>query len=264
MARQKAISVWLAVVVALGNFCIAGVARAQGSDSGPPAEGVIKPAEPPAEPPTEPPPAAAPAPAPANPAPAAPAASPAPAAAATPAPAPGVDPDDPEDKANTPRFRFAAHLVGGPWFIKDQGGGAGGAGLQLGIQISDMVGVYYAGTGAIGVVGAPPNGVGGGAGAFAYNSLVGELTLVRIVQFGVGPSFDSFAFGGASLSTSGASAMAISGSFFGIQGRVGAAIGGGSKPGKHGRFMIGLELHPTFIGDLVPMTAFLTLGGGSF
>jgi hypothetical protein len=187
---------------------------------------------------------AAPAPAPAE---------PAPAAAAPAAPAAAAPAEDPADKT---RFRFAVHLVGGPWILPDKSGGAGGVGFQLGAQINDNVGVYYNGTAAIGA------GYGT-AGAFVYNSVVPELTLANIFQVGAGPSLDSFAFGSVSLKTTGAKAVAIAGTFFGIQGRIGVALGS-SKPGKKGRFMLGLELHPTFIPEVTPVSVFVTIGGGSF
>jgi hypothetical protein len=186
-------------------------------------------------------------------------AAPAPApAAATPA-APAVTPattPEAEDPADKTRFRFAVHLVGGPWILPDKSGGAGGIGFQLGAQINDNVGVYYNGTAAVGA------GYGT-AGAFVYNSVVPELTLANIFQVGAGPSLDSFAFGSVSLKNTGAKAVAIAGTFFGIQGRIGVAIGS-SKPGKKGRFMLGLELHPTFIPEVTPVSVFVTIGGGSF
>ena len=156
------------------------------------------------------------------------------------------------------------HVLGGPWFVPSRTGGGGGAGLQLGVQINDMVGVYYSGTAAIGVAGSNgATGSGASAGAFVYNSVMGDVTLANILQLGAGPSLDTLAFGSSDVSTSGSSATALAGSYFGIQTRVGIAVGG-SKPGKKGRFMLGLEVHPTFASGVVPISAFLTLGGGYF
>jgi hypothetical protein len=208
---------------------------------------------------TEAPPATSPAPV-ADPA-AAPAPAPAPAPAAAAAPAKPAE-DDPSDKT---RFRIAGHVLGGPWFVPDRSGGGGGAGIQIGAQINDMMGVYYAGTAAIGVAGGnDATGSSAAVGAFVYNSVVIEATLARIFQIGVGPSLDSFAFGSASVSTTtGASSKAIAGTFLGLQGRIGIALGA-DKPGKRSQFMLGLEIHASFIPDVTPVSAFLTLGGGSF
>jgi hypothetical protein len=182
---------------------------------------------------------------------------PADASAAAPATATAPTPAAPaDDPANKLRFRFAVHIMGGPWILPDKSGGAGGIGLQLGAQINDTIGVYYAGTAAVGA------GYGT-AGAMVYNSIVPELTLANIFQVGAGPSYDSFAFGSVSVSNTSAKAVAIAGSFFGVQGRVGVALGS-SKPGKKGRFMLGVELHPTFIPDVTPVSILITIGGGSF
>ncbi len=143
-------------------------------------------------------------------------------------------------------------------------GGGGGAGVQLGVQLNDMFGVYYSGTGAIGVAGSSgATGSGASAGAFVYNSVMGDVTLANILQLGLGPSLDTLAFGSSDVSTSGSQATALGGTYFGVQTRVGIAVGG-SKPGRHGRFMLGLEVHPTFASGIVPISAFLTIGGGSF
>ncbi len=171
-------------------------------------------------------------------------------AGAAEAPAP---PDDPADKV---RFRFAVHLAGGPWILPKKMGGAGGIGLQLGVQINDYVGVYYSPMAGIGVA-------YGAAGAYVYNTVQADLTLARILQVGVGPSLDTFAFGDVNVSSNGGSALAVAGTFFGANARVGVALGA-NKPGKRGVFMLGLELHPTFISGEVPMSALITLGGGSF
>lgn len=168
--------------------------------------------------------------------------------------------EDPGDKT---RFRFAAHLLGGPWFVPDRTGGGGGVGLQLGAQINDMTGVYYSGTAAVAVAGGG-SGIGAAAGAFVYNSVMFELTLARILQLGLGPSLDSLAFGSAGVTATSVKAVALAGTFIGAQTRVGVALGGGSKPGKKGRFMLGLEVHPTFVSGGVPVSTFLTIGGGSF
>jgi hypothetical protein len=177
-----------------------------------------------------------------------------------------------EELANQTRFRFAGHLLGGPWFVPDRTGGGGGVGVQLGAQINDLFGVYYSGTAAVGAAaGSDKLGVGASAGAWVYNAVMADITVARILQIGAGPSLDTLAFGSADVKASagtlgafgpGVKAAALAGTFFGIQTRVGVAIGG-RKAGKTGHFMLGLEIHPTF-GDVVPVSAFLTIGGGVF
>ena len=221
---------------------------------GAPAPEAVPPAPGAAADPGVPPPPAAGAPVPGAPAPA-----PAPAAAAPSGPAQPTD----EELANQTRFRFAIHLAGGPWFVPDRTGGAGGLGLQLGAQINDMIGVYYSGTYAIGVAGSSSTtNAGASAGVFVYNAVMLDLTFERMFQIGVGPSIDSLAFGSVDVGTAGNKSTALAGSYLGVQGRLGLVFGG-KKPGKSGRFMLGLEIHPTF-ADVVPISAFITIGGGRF
>lgn len=192
-------------------------------------------------------------------------------AAPPPAPAPAPtgkpQPTD-EELAEQTRFRFAIHVMGGPWFVPDRTGGAGGLGLQLGAQINDMVGVYYSGTAAIGVAGGDnASGVGASVGAFVYNAVMADVTIGRLIQIGAGPSLDSLAFASSTTSANPVTGVsqktvALGGSYFGLQTRVGLALGK-DKPGKAGRFMVGLEVHPTF-ADVVPVGVYLTLGGGRF
>jgi hypothetical protein len=220
---------------------------------GAPAPAAVPPAPGAADPGVPPPPAAG------APVPGAPA--PAPAAAPAAPSGPGQLTD--EELANQTRFRFAIHLAGGPWFVPDRTGGAGGLGLQLGAQINDMIGVYYSGTYAIGVAGSSSTGnAGASAGVFVYNAVMLDLTFERMFQIGVGPSIDSLAFGSVDVGTAGNKSTALAGSYLGVQGRLGLVFGG-KKPGKSGRFMLGLEIHPTF-ADVVPISAFITIGGGKF
>ncbi|HVJ90209.1 MAG TPA: hypothetical protein VM580_10435, partial [Labilithrix sp.] len=184
-----------------------------------------------------------------------PAAEPSPAApaAATPAAAPAEPSKETKEQeddgpGSQARFRWAVHAVGGPWFVPDRTGGGGGIGVQLGVQINDLVGVYYSGTGALGVAGSnDAAGVGASFGAWAYNAIMADITLARIFQVGLGPSLDSLAFASADVKATPNAptqkAVALAGTYVGVQGRVGVALGGGSKPGKAGRFMLGLEVH---------------------
>lgn len=170
----------------------------------------------------------------------------------------------PEELAAKTRFRIAFHLLGGPWLVPDRTGGAGGIGIQVGAQLNDLVGIYYSGTGAVGVAGSnDAAGVGSSAGAWVYNSVMADVTLARILQIGAGPSLDTLAFGSADVKAAGAAkAVALGGTFIGVQTRVGIALGN-KKAGKEGHFMVGLEVHPTF-AEVVPISALITIGGGSF
>jgi hypothetical protein len=175
-----------------------------------------------------------------------------------------------EELAEQSRFRFAVHALGGPWFVPDRTGGGGGVGLQLGSQLNDLIGVYYSGTFAVGAAGSSDaQGVGSSFGAWAYNAVMIDFTLLRLLQLGLGPSLDSLAFASADVRapTPGTPAptsktVGLAGTYVGIQTRIGLALGS-QKPGKQGRFMLGLEIHPTF-ADVTPVSAFLTIGGGRF
>jgi hypothetical protein len=190
-----------------------------------------------------------------------------------PAPAPEAKPyqgPTDEELAEKSRFRIAVHVLGGPWFVPDRTGGGGGLGIQLGSQLNDLIGIYYSGTAAVGVAGSSDvQGVGSSVGAWVYNSVMMDFTLFRLLQLGLGPSLDSLAFGSADVKAPSpgspapsAKAVGLAGTYVGIQTRVGLALDG-RKAGKAARFMLGLEIHPTF-ADVTPVSAFLTIGGGWF
>jgi hypothetical protein len=182
---------------------------------------------------------------------------------------PQAGPTD-EELAEQTRFRFAIHLVGGPWFVPDRTGGGGGVGVQLGSQLNDLIGIYYSGTFAVGVAGgSDAQGVGASAGVWAFNAAVVDFTFFRLLQLGLGPSLDSLAFGSADVRAPSpgtpaptAKAVGLSGTYIGIQSRIGLAFSS-RKARKEGHFMLGLEIHPTF-ADVTPVSAFLTIGGGKF
>jgi hypothetical protein len=147
-------------------------------------------------------------------------------------------------------------LLGGPWYVPDDRGGAGGLGVQLGEQLNDLIGLYYAGTYAVGFVGSSAV-----IGAL-YSSAVIDFTVSRLLQVGVGPSLDLLSVGRQPDSNPSAQLQALNGMYVGAQTRVGLCLGN-RKAGKEGRFMLGLEVHPTFV-EGVPVSAFVTIGGGSF
>jgi len=86
-----------------------------------------------------------------------------------------------------PRLRFA--LTGGAGL----GGGAFGslfveASLQAGVQLNDLIGIYYRGRGQIGFIWDR----GGDVGLYAslFNPILIDVTLGDFFQVGAGPSFD--------------------------------------------------------------------------
>lgn len=174
------------------------------------------------------------------------------------------------DLAEQSRFRWAVHYELGPWFVPHRTGGATGIGIQLGTQLNDMVGVYYSGTVATGFASgydARTESVGASFGAWFYNAVMADVTLERLVQVGIGPSIDTLAFGTADVKPTATGAAGrvtgLSGTYFGVQTRVGLVLGGRRKTGKAARFMLGLEVHPTF-GDGPSVSTMLTIGGGVF
>lgn len=169
-------------------------------------------------------------------------------------------------EAQGPHLRWAAHVGGGPWILPGSTGGFGGVGLQLGVQINELVGVYYSGfAGVGGGASVDENSASASAGGIVQNAVMADVTLLDIFQVGAGPSLDYLGMALANGNSNGtASASAAAGVYFGLNARAGLALGG-SGPGARGRFMVGLEVHPTFVGSgLVPTTVLITLGGGHF
>ena len=91
-----------------------------------------------------------------------------------------------------------------------------------------------------------------------------EATFGNIFQIAGGPSLDYVAAGFSKVDANGTTAAAAAGAFFGLNFRAGLAIGR-EGPGRRSRFMLGFELHPTFLGGVgVPTSAMVTLGWGKF
>lgn len=167
-------------------------------------------------------------------------------------------------EAEEPRFRWAAHLAAGPWFVPDRIGGASGIGVQLGAQLNERVGVFYSGTAATGFAsGYDRAGVDASFGVWFYNSVMADLTFDRLFQVGLGPSIDTLAFGTARATTSAATVSALRGTYVGAQTRIGFLFLNRHETGKAGHLMLGLEVHPTF-GDDVMTSTMVTFGGGFF
>jgi hypothetical protein len=154
------------------------------------------------------------------------------------------------EMARVVRFRWGIGLTGGVWAVPGKVGGAGGASIQLGAQLNDWFGLYYAGM--LGGAGA-----GSDVGAVLYTSLIGDLTL-GVFQLGIGPSLDVFT----SSAKTGAD-FAPAGAFFGAVGHAAIAMGS-LRPGKKSHLMLGIDVHPTWVGTRVPTTCLLTLWAAVF
>ncbi len=159
----------------------------------------------------------------------------------------------PEGDINRPHLRWAFGATGGP-FIGGNVGGAGGLWGQLGVQINQLIGVYYQTHAMIG-------GVGSRAGDTIFiggiwnNEVMVDFTFADVFQVGVGPSFDVF------------SVNSFTEGFLGVDARVGVGLGHRIWGHRSG-FMLGVDIHPTFITDSafpttdVITSVLLTLGGG--
>ncbi len=158
-----------------------------------------------------------------------------------------------EGDITRPHVRWAIGATGGP-YIGANIGGAGGLWGQLGVQINPLLGVYYQTHAMIG-------GVGDRAGNSIFiggiwnNEVMVDFTFADVFQVGVGPSYDVF------------SVNSFTEGFFGIDGRIGVAFGQ-RRWGHRSGFMLGVDIHPTFITDSgfpttsVITSVLLTLGGG--
>jgi hypothetical protein len=157
---------------------------------------------------------------------------------------------------------MAFGATGGP-YIGDNIGGAGGLWGQLGVQINRLIAVYYQTHAMLGVVGsrANYNGCSGGSldcsffGGIWLNEIMIDFTIENVFQIGIGPSIDLFSINN------------FTEGFFGVDGRIGVALGGRNRWRRSGLFL-GVDVHPTFITDAtfptssVATAVLLTLGGG--
>jgi hypothetical protein len=159
----------------------------------------------------------------------------------------------PEGDINRPHFRWAFGVTGGP-YIGANVGGAGGVWGQAGVQINQLIGVVYQTHAMIGAVG-DRAGDQTFIGGIWNNEVIVDFTFADFFQLGVGPSFDLF------------SVNSFTEGFPGLDARVGFALGHRAWGHRTG-FMIGVDVHPTFITDNtfpttdVVTSVLLTLGGG--
>lgn len=158
-----------------------------------------------------------------------------------------------------PRLRLAFGATGGP-YIGGNVGGAGGFWGQAGVQVNRLIAVYYQTHAMIGAVGQRTNTGGADVydlfvGGIWLNEAIIDFTIHDVFQVGVGPSFDVF------------SVNNFTEGFVGVDARIGVALGR-IGPWRRNGFMLGVDIHPTFITDgAFPTTpvitaVLLTLGGG--
>ena len=158
-----------------------------------------------------------------------------------------------EGDINRPHFRWAIGATGGP-YIGANVGGAGGLWAQAGVQINPLLGVIYQTHAMIGGVG-DRAGNGLFIGGIWNNEVMADFTLADVLQLGVGPSFDVF------------SVNNFTEGFLGVDARIGVALGH-RVWGHRSGFMLGVDIHPTFITDSsfpttdVITSVLLTIGGG--
>jgi hypothetical protein len=201
----------------------------------------------------------------------------APAAAAPPgAPPPGSPPPPmmapaPAEAEEGMRFRWGISGFGGKYFVNGTGGGIGGIDARFGGQVNRMIGFYGQ---PILMIGAGASVSSNGTNAATSVSAVAlygvgaliDFTFADLVFVAVGPELLRGAAAQAANDTSAAgtssSASGEAGTFFGVNTRVGLALGS-MKPNKRKAFTIGLDLHTIFTSK-VTVAPVLALGFDAF
>jgi hypothetical protein len=125
-------------------------------------------------------------------------------------------------------------------------GGAISFAARLGVQFNHFVGLYYQNTpNLFFIAGQDSLHVG----VFDFNSVLVNLTLVDMIELGVGPSLDAGAVFGCSVADD-VSCGGGSGVGFGMHGRFALNLGGlrGEGP-RRSAFALGLDVHPIFMGN---------------
>jgi hypothetical protein len=177
---------------------------------------------------------------------------------APPAPPPTAEPDTarrgPKDGA---RLRGGLSANGGMFFLPaNPAGGAASISGRIGLQFNHALGLYYQNTPIVGATMAPAQRSGAVVAA-DYNSLLLSLTLLHIVDLGLGPSLDYVAVAKGSIAPSPSLATGT-GVAAGGHGRVAIHIGGlsGEGPRRSG-LAIGADAHPMFLatGKALSLTA---------
>lgn len=156
-----------------------------------------------------------------------------------------------------PRLRFGISGLGGGFVGTFHGAGAGLA-LRIGVQLNDVVAIYLQGQGLIAEIlpdPRPTTAIG-----FVFHSLMVDVTLLDMLQFGAGPSID-FVWG-CSVDNGGAS-CGRGGAYFGGDFRL-AFIIGGHGPGRRAGLVFSIDAHPTWLDhDFATMLLF-GIGGEIF
>lgn len=193
----------------------------------------------------------------------------APAAAPPPAEKPAADkpPEEKDDPRDAVHLRGGFSVNGGVMFLPAVPGASSlgpafGFGGRIGVQINRWVGIVYQNTP---IVTLTPQHSGSGtsstygfkAGFADYNSFMAMLSVLHMLDIGVGPSVDFLAVANGSAALSGTASSSSSGVSAGAHGRVALNIGGltGSS------FAIGFDAHPLFTGAGKGVS--LTLGLGA-
>lgn len=141
-------------------------------------------------------------------------------------------------RADHARLRFAVGGEGG-FFAGSLRGGLGGVQVRAGVQLNDLFGVYVQGQGLIGGMFDTGPDVAG----FAYHSLMADVTLANVFQFGAGPSID-FIWG--CEANRGQGFCARSGPYLGGDLRAAVLLGGNDSDRRRSALALSLDLHPTW------------------
>jgi hypothetical protein len=147
-----------------------------------------------------------------------------------------------EEVRDGPRLRGGFSLNGGVFLLPNNPtGGAFSLAGRVGVQLNRYLSVYYQNTPIVGAT--VSREMRSGTVVFSdYNSLLLNLTLLHLVELGVGPSLDYVALARGSLMVNGLDSSASASSGTGIAG------------GAHGRFAVnigsfslGVDAHPLFL-----------------
>jgi hypothetical protein len=165
------------------------------------------------------------------------------------------------------RLRGGFSVNGGVFFLPaNPVGGAASIAARVGVQFNHFFSIYYQNTPIIGATAAhlvANDERTGTVVAADYNSLLVNLTLLHVLDVGVGPSLDYLALAKGSISNGQGLLPSISlsdgtGVAAGGHGRVAFHIGGlsGEGPRRSG-FAIGVDAHPMFLatGRALSLTA---------
>ncbi len=179
---------------------------------------------------------------------------------------PPVAPVEPEEKSQM-RLRGGFSLNGGLVHTPDGNGPAFGLAGRLGVQFNSYFGLYYQNTPLVTFA---PSSAGQSvsfhAGFADYNTILGSLTLLDMVELAVGPSVDYAKYADCSAGVTGfvPTSGCQSGSSVALGGhaRVSFDFGGLFGDGKTRRsgFLLNADIHPLLFSDLSAFSATVGLG----